>query len=103
MGVFVTLAFCFVASMCEGMDVQSAGVVAGAISQALHPDPGQLGFFFSAANLGVIMGAVGGGRLADRIGRKPVLVASLLVFGLFSLLTAAAGDMPMLTVARFAT
>jgi AAHS family 3-hydroxyphenylpropionic acid transporter len=101
--VLVTLAFCVIASMCEGMDVQSAGVVAAGISHAMHPSPGQLGFFFSAANLGVILGAVIGGRVADAIGRKPVLTASLLVFGLASLATAAAADMPMLTLARFAT
>jgi AAHS family 3-hydroxyphenylpropionic acid transporter len=102
-GLFLTLAFCFVAAMCEGLDVQAAGVAAGAISHALHPSPGQLGWFFAAANLGVAAGALAGGRLADRIGRKPVLVASLLVFGASSLATASAGDMSALTAARLAT
>jgi AAHS family 3-hydroxyphenylpropionic acid transporter len=99
----LTLALCFAAAMCEGIDVQAAGVAAGGISRAIHPTPGQLGFFFAAANVGLMAGGIIGGRLADRIGRKLVLTVSILVFGLFSLLTAAAWDMTTLTAARLAT
>src|SRR6516165_723293 len=102
-GLVLTLAICFVAAMCEGVDVQAAGVAAGGISRAIHPTPGQLGYFFAAANVGLMAGGLVGGRLADRIGRKPVLTVSILVFGLFSLLTAAAWDMTTLTLARLAT
>jgi AAHS family 3-hydroxyphenylpropionic acid transporter len=102
-GLVATLAICFVAAMCEGMDVQAAGVAAAGISHGLKPTPGQLGFFFTAANVGLLLGAVVGGRLADRIGRKPVLTASLLAFGVCSLLTAGAWDMTTLTLARLAT
>ena len=41
------------------------------------------------------------GRIADLRGRLPVLVASLLVFGFGSLVTAAAYDLPSLVVGRF--
>jgi len=102
-GLLLTLGICFIASMCEGMDVQAAGVAAAGISHALRPTPGQLGVFFTAANAGLLVGAMVGGRLADRIGRKPVLTASLLAFGVCSLLTAGAWDMPTLTLARLAT
>ncbi len=102
-GLVATLAICFVAAMCEGVDVQAAGVAAAGISHGLKPTPGQLGLFFTAANVGLLLGAIAGGRLADRIGRKPVLTVSLLAFGVCSLLTAAAWDMPTLTLARLAT
>lgn len=98
-----TLAFCVPAAMCEGMDVQTAGLAAGGISHAFHPTPAQVGLFFAAANLGLIVGALVGGRLGDRIGRKPVLTAAILIFGFCSLLTAGAWDMPTLTIARLAT
>ncbi|MFL5297743.1 MAG: MFS transporter [Phenylobacterium sp.] len=98
-----TVAFCFAAAMCEGMDIQTAGVAAAGIRLAFHPTPGQLGLFFAAANLGLIVGAVFGGRLADRIGRKPVLTASVALFGLCSILTSLAGDMNLLTAARLLT
>jgi AAHS family 3-hydroxyphenylpropionic acid transporter len=101
--VGLIVAFCFVAAMCEGMDVQAAGVAAGGIKLDLKPTPGQLGLFFAAANLGLLVGAVFGGRLSDRIGRKWVLTASIGVFGVCSILTALAGDMTSLTAARLLT
>ncbi len=99
----LTLAFCFLAALCEGLDVQAAGVTAGGISQQFHPSPSALGFFFSASSLGLILGALIGGRLSDRIGRKAVLIGSIGLFGLFSLLTSLAGDMSTLTWARALT
>jgi AAHS family 3-hydroxyphenylpropionic acid transporter len=102
-GAIGTVALCFAAAMCEGMDVQAAGVAAAGIGHAMSPTPAQLGWFFAAANLGLIVGALVGGRLGDRLGRKPVLTASILLFGACSLATAAAGDMTTLTLARSAT
>ena len=97
------LALCFLAALCEGFDVQAAGVAAGGIAREFHPPPGVLGWFFSAANIGLLIGAVIGGRLSDRIGRKPVLIGSLAIFGIFSLMTAFAGDMQGLTIVRLLT
>jgi AAHS family 3-hydroxyphenylpropionic acid transporter len=100
---FVTLAFCVAVAMCEGFDIQAAGLAAGGIKQALAPAPGQMGFFFAAANFGLMLGALVGGRLADRIGRKPVLMISVFAFAVCSLLTAGAWDITTLTLARLAT
>lgn len=51
----------------------------------------------------MFLGALAGGRLADSYGRKGVLVASVLLFGLFSLLTATAHDIGALSWARLFT
>jgi AAHS family 3-hydroxyphenylpropionic acid transporter len=102
-GVGLIVAFCFVAAMCEGMDVQAAGVAAAGIKLDLKPTPGQLGLFFAAANFGLLFGAVFGGRLSDRVGRKWVLTASIGMFGVCSILTALAWDMTSLTAARLLT
>lgn len=102
-GTSIAVALCFAAAMCEGLDVQTAGVAAAGIRGAFHATPGELGWFFAAANLGLIAGALVGGRLADRIGRKPVLTVSLLVFGACSLLNGLTGDMTLLTAARLLT
>ena len=62
-----------------------------------------MGTFFSAGTLGLFVGAVVGGRLSDSIGRKGVLVASIALFGLFSLLTAGAWSMQSLILMRLLT
>ncbi len=99
----ITVSLCFLAAMCEGFDVQAAGVAAAGLRAEFGPSPFWLGIFFAASGAGLLFGAVTGGRLADRIGRKPVLVGSLAAFGLFSLLTTLAPHMPSLAVMRFVT
>jgi AAHS family 3-hydroxyphenylpropionic acid transporter len=83
-----TVVLCFLAALCEGIDIQAAGVASNGIVQEFHPGSALLSYFFAASTLGLFVGAAIGGRLADRFGRKPVLVGSVVVFGLFSLLTA---------------
>jgi MFS transporter, AAHS family, 3-hydroxyphenylpropionic acid transporter len=98
-----TIIFCLLTALCEGIDLQAAGVAAAGISAQFKPLPDQLGTFFSASTFGLFFGALCGGRLADGIGRKRVLVGSIAVFGLFSLLTPVAWDMASLAWARLLT
>lgn len=98
-----TIVFCLLAALCEGIDLQAAGVAAAGISSEFKPRPDMLGNFFSASTFGLFFGALIGGRLADSIGRKWVLVGSIGLFGMFSLLTALAWDMNSLTWARLLT
>ena len=94
---------CLLAAMIEGFDIQSMGVAAPRMLPALHLTPGQAGWAFSASLIGLMVGASFGGVIADRIGRRPVLVASVAAFGIFSLITAqTTGFAPLLAV-RFLT
>lgn len=97
------IVFCFLVALCEGIDLQAAGVAAGGISHEFLPTASQKGYFFSASTFGLFLGALFGGWIADGIGRKKVLVTSITVFGLFSLLTSLAPDMASLTAARLFT
>ena len=98
-----TIILCVLGALCEGIDLQAAGVAAGGITAQFKPSPDQLGTFFSASTFGLFFGALIGGRVADSIGRKTVLVISIALFGLFSLLTPLAWDMPSLSYARLLT
>ena len=98
-----TVLLCLLAAICEGIDLQAAGVAAAGIVPLFKPAPSVLGSFFAASTLGLFIGAVLGGRLADRMGRRFVLIYSIVAFGIFSLLTAFAWDMQSLTWARFFT
>jgi len=98
-----TLIFCVLAALCEGFDLQAAGVAAAGIAPEFKPSPGQFGTFFSASTFGLFFGALIGGRLADSLGRKRVLVASVALFGVFSLITPFAWDIVSLSWTRLLT
>jgi AAHS family 3-hydroxyphenylpropionic acid transporter len=49
---------CFLATLCEGIDLQTAGVAAAGIHQQFHPDSQMLSYFFSAGTFGLFIGAI---------------------------------------------
>lgn len=94
---------CFAAGMCEGYDLMVAGVAAPRFAPVFGLGPQQVGVVFGAAGIGLLLGAVIGGRLADLAGRRPVLVVSLIVMGLFSIASALVSGLPSLLAMRFLT
>lgn len=101
--LMLTIGLCFLVALMEGLDLQAAGIAAGGIAQAFALDKMQMGWIFSAGILGLLPGALVGGMLADRYGRKRILIGSVALFGLFSLATAIAWDFPSLVFARLMT
>lgn len=101
--LMLTVGLCFLVALMEGLDLQAAGIAAVGIAQAFGLDKMQMGWVFSAGIIGLLPGALGGGMLADRYGRKKVLLGSVALFGLFSLVTALAWDYPSLVFARLMT
>jgi AAHS family 3-hydroxyphenylpropionic acid transporter len=100
---WMTVLLCFVVATFEGVDLQAAGLVAPKIAPLFKLSPSQMGWFFSASTIGLVIGAMTAGRLADRYGRKIVLIVSIAVFGLFSVITAWSTTYEMLVVTRFLT
>src|SRR5215472_15815377 len=74
--ISTTIVF-LLSALCEGFDVQAAGVAAAGINRELHATPSNLGLFFSAAGAGLLIGSLAGGRIADRVGRKLVLISPI--------------------------
>ncbi|WP_447506061.1 3-(3-hydroxy-phenyl)propionate transporter MhpT [Acinetobacter pittii] len=99
----MTILICFLIALIEGIDLQSAGVAASGVSDYFGLDKSSLGLFFSAAILGLLPGGIIGGLLADRIGRKKVLIASVALFANFSIGTALVDSYSGLLFARFMT
>jgi AAHS family 3-hydroxyphenylpropionic acid transporter len=100
---WATLTLCSASALLEGFDNQSMGVAAPRVIAEFALSPGQAGLIFSAATLGLFVGAAVGGRVADFVGRKRALAVSLLLFGLCSLLTAMAVGPESLFAARVLT
>jgi len=102
-GMSITLMLCAVAALLEGFDNQSMGVAAPQMLPEFGVSVAQSGVLFSASTFGLFLGAAVGGRVADYLGRKRTLTVSLLLFGLCSLLTSAAGGVESLLIARLLT
>ena len=102
-GAAMTLGLCFAVALLEGLDLQSVGVAAPRMAREFGLSVGQMGLAFSAGTFGLLPGAMFGGRLADRIGRKRVLVISACLFGLLSIMTALVNDFHTLVIVRVLT
>ena len=98
-----------VATMCglivfvDGFDAQAMGFVAPALTQAMGISRGVLGSVISSGLVGMMVGALVSGPLADRLGRKPILITCALVFGVGSLFTATAQTVESLMAWRAIT
>ncbi|AKM02810.1 MULTISPECIES: 3-(3-hydroxy-phenyl)propionate transporter MhpT [Burkholderia cepacia complex] len=101
--VATTLGLCFAIALLEGLDLQSVGVAAPRMAHEFGLTVSQMGLAFSAGTFGLLPGAMLGGWLADRIGRKHVLIASVCLFGLLSIATAQVSSFAMLVVVRALT
>ncbi len=87
----------------DGFDVQGITYVAPAISQEWGLARGALGPTFSAGLFGVMLGAMLLAPLADRVGRRRVIVYSCMAFGAGTLLTLWVESLNQLLVLRFFT
>ena len=97
----ITVLICFLIAVIEGLDIQAAGIAAAGIREHFALNSSQLGIFFSAGILGLLPGALIGGRFADRIGRKKVLIWSTAIFAVFTLCTVWVNSFNSLLVVRF--
>lgn len=87
----------------DGFDVQVIGFVAPALVRTWSLTPDALGPIFAAGLLGMLVGSTGLGMLADRIGRRPVLIGATFFVALCVLSTAATRSVPQLLALRFLT
>src|SRR5260370_19127366 len=99
----ITIGLCLVVALLEGLDLQSTGVAAPRMAREFHLGVVEMGWAFSIGALGLLPGAAIGGRLADRMGRKRVLMLSVALFGIFSILTTQVWSFESLLAARFMT
>ncbi|WP_075790922.1 MFS transporter [Massilia putida] len=84
----LTLFLCFLVVAADGFDLASVGYVVPLLKKAWSATPAQLGQVFGAGLLGLTIGSFVFGPLADRIGRKRVILVSMFVFALGSLASA---------------
>jgi MFS transporter, AAHS family, 4-hydroxybenzoate transporter len=96
-------ALCALVQVCDGYDVNSIGVSVPSLTHAWHLSGPAFTVAFLWSSIGILVGALSAGPIGDRVGRRPLLIASLTIFGVASLLTAFAGSLLMMSILRFFT
>jgi AAHS family 4-hydroxybenzoate transporter-like MFS transporter len=100
---FQTLIFvlCGLCLIMDGFDVQAVGYLAPAIIKDWNLSQAQMGPVLSAALFGILVGSLLFSMLADRIGRRPVLIITTLFFAVVTLMTARVESVAELRTIRF--
>lgn len=99
----LTIFLCFLVAFFEGFDLQAPGIAAKGIAATFGLDQLQMGYVFSLGVFGMLFGAFFGGRIADYLGQKKVLMLAVAIFGVFFSISALAPNLEVLYIARFLT
>jgi AAHS family 4-hydroxybenzoate transporter-like MFS transporter len=100
---WLIFALCFTVVLLDGFDTAAIGFVAPSLLKEWGIAKPDLAPVLSAALFGLAAGAIFAGPLADRLGRRLVMLVSVLVFGAASAASAFAGNLEQLTILRFLT
>jgi AAHS family 4-hydroxybenzoate transporter-like MFS transporter len=98
-----TVVLCGLVLVMDGYDGLSMGFVTTPVAAATHIPLPLFGRILSASLAGLMIATLGTGPIADRVGRKWVVIASELSFAVFSLLTGRANTYDELLAYRFLT
>jgi AAHS family 4-hydroxybenzoate transporter-like MFS transporter len=99
----LVFALCFSVVLLDGFDTAAIGYIAPSLSAEWAVARPALAPVLSAALFGLAAGALSAGPLADRLGRKTMLVGSVLVMGTACLLSSSSGSLEQLVIWRFVT
>jgi MFS transporter, AAHS family, 4-hydroxybenzoate transporter len=96
-------ALCTLVQVCDGYDINSVGVTVPSLTHAWGLSGPAFTTAFLWSSIGIMVGALSAGPIGDQIGRKPLMIGALLIFGFASIGSAMAGSLFFLTVTRFFT
>jgi benzoate transport len=97
----IAVALCFLLNMLDGADLLIMSFIAPVLAADWHVSPERLGVIFSASLAGMAVGCLFVAPLADRYGRRPMIMAALALVGIAMLLSGLTTTTTQLMVARF--
>src|SRR3954447_26220230 len=99
----MVIMLCFLVVAADGFDTAAVGYIPPALRAQWGVTPAQLAPLFGAGLFGLMAGAFIFGPLADKVGRRTILVLTTAAFGAASVLSATATSIEALTIWRFVT
>src|SRR5258708_217820 len=100
---WLIFSLCFCIVLLDGFDTAAIGYIAPSLITEWGVERPALAPVLSAALFGLAFGALSAGPLADRFGRKAMLVGSVLIFGVACLASALSSSLTELVMWRFVT
>ena len=100
---WLIFALCFCVVLLDGFDTAAIGYIAPSLVSEWGVERSALGPVLSAALFGLVVGSLSAGPLADRFGRRKVLIIAASIFGLACLASAFSGGLDQLVAWRFVT
>lgn len=97
----LVVGLCLFFNMLDGFDITAMAVVASAVSTDLELSPERLGWIFSFALAGMMAGAMLLAPVSDLIGRRKMVILTVVLVGVSILLTAMATTLTEFIVLRF--
>ena len=94
-------ALCFLVAILDGFDTQAIAFTGPSIIQAFGLGAGALAPILTAGIVGMVLGAMALGLMADKFGRRPIIIAAVALFAVASLATAFARTTEQILVLRF--
>lgn len=93
----------FIVVALDGFDITLMGFIAPELKSEWGVSNQQLGMVMSAALVGLTIGALLSGPLADWLGRKVIIINSVFFFGVWTLVTAFSHTIDQMIFFRFMT
>jgi AAHS family 4-hydroxybenzoate transporter-like MFS transporter len=100
---WLVFGLCFAIVLTDGFDTAAIGFIAPSLAKEWGIARPALAPVLSAALFGLAGGALASGPIADRAGRKTVLVVAVLLYGIGCLASSFSSTLTELTVLRFVT
>jgi MFS transporter, AAHS family, 4-hydroxybenzoate transporter len=91
---------CFLVIVLDGFNTTSISFVVPRLALDWHLTPATFTPVFVATNVGAALGFIGTGPLVKRLGQRAAGIASVIVFGAFTLVTVFASDVATLSALR---
>ena len=98
---FLVVGLCMFLNMLDGFDITAMAIVATPVASELRLTPDLLGIIFSFALAGMMAGAMLLAPLSDVIGRRKIIILSVILVGVSILFTALASTLIEFIVLRF--